>query len=118
MEESGKHASNLLTTIAACAADPFDADAVSDLERRGVASRSQLDDFANAFVAADLARLRGEGERRPLLQGSPIRFAGSAWKVAEMASEKLTEFSMTPRSEWQTPECVLAKRVNGALIVP
>ena len=52
-------------TTSACSSDPLDANAVTNLDWAGFSACTELDDFTDAFVAADLAWLGGVGEDVP-----------------------------------------------------
>ena len=60
-------ASHALRAVSTCPRNPFDAHAVSDFDAFVLAAGTELDDFAYAFMTADLAGLGGVGEGGPLL---------------------------------------------------
>ena len=88
------------TAVSTGIGDPLDSDAVTELQARGLRPGAQLHDLANAFVTANLARLRR------IRKELPLQWVSSHDRsiLAGGAAEDLTELVMTPRSEWQTPE--------------
>jgi hypothetical protein len=90
---------------------PLNPHAVTKLDSRIVGSRSHLHDFTHALVAANLSSLGGEREGFPF--ASSTRFFENIWSKCWY----LQALSMTPMSEWQTPECVLERWLETEVMI-
>lgn len=87
------------TAVSASAGNPLYSHSVSDLETRRLCSGSQLDDFSNTFVAADLAWLSWKWKYTPLFLTMSL-YHRLQWLVHYVcAKDARTEFIMTPKSE-------------------
>lgn len=63
-------------------------------------------------MATDLTGLRGELEDAPTEVGESLLLADTVWKRDSWTGGRAYLFVMTPKSEWQTPECVLHRFVS------
>jgi hypothetical protein len=55
-----------LTAVAACAGDPFDTDAIANLQTGAFGTCAKLDDLSYTLMTTNLARLSREREHAPL----------------------------------------------------
>lgn len=88
------------------ARDPLDTHALAQLDDGAFSAGAHLRDDAHAFVAAYLTGLRWCGESGPLSSVTRIK-SGIEKSRKEQNMEGITEFFMTLKSLWQTPEWVL-----------
>lgn len=56
----------LLTAVATCTGDPFDTDAIANLQARAFGACAKLDDLSYTLMATNLARLGGKRKHAPL----------------------------------------------------